>query len=115
MDSMYSMLDVIIVLCGVYILYNFYLLRFKGEIKESLLLPKDIQVKKCKDKAGYIAEMSPKVLLYGIVVVICGILGMTESQMGLLGKLYLVVLAVFVAFTIWFAVQTKKSVKKYWP
>ena len=115
MNSAYSFMDVIIVLSGVYILYNFYLLKFKGEIKESLLLPKDIQVKKCKDKAGYIAEMSPKVLVLGCAVTICGLLGMAETQMQLLGNWYLLVMAVFLAAIIWFVMESRKAVKKYWP
>lgn len=115
MDSAYSLMDIIIVLSGIYILYNFYLLKFKGEIKESLLLPKDIPVKKCKDKAGYIAEMSPKVLVLGIVITICGLLGVAETQMQLLGNWYLLVMAVFLAVIIWFVVASRKALKKYWP
>lgn len=115
MDSAYSFIDIIIILSGFYILYIYYLLKVKGEIKETLLLPKDTPIKKCKDKNAYISEMAPKVLVYGIIVVICGLLGLSESQMQLLGKWYLLVLVVFLCATIWFAGQTKKAVKKYWP
>lgn len=115
MDSAFSFIDIIIVACGVYVLYVFYLLKTKGEIKESLLLPKDFAVNKCKDKAAYIAEISPKVLVYGIIVVLCGVLGLCESRFGLLGNAYFIVLAVFLAVTIWFALEAKKAVKKYWP
>lgn len=115
MDTAYSFMDIIIVLSGVYILYNFYLLKFKGEIKETLLLPKDVQVKKCKDKAGYINEMAPKVLVLGIVVTICGFLGMLQTQKQLLGNWYLLVMAVFLAAIVWFVVASKKAVTKYWP
>lgn len=115
MNSAYSLMDIIIVLSGIYILYNFYLLKFKGEIKESLLLPKDIPVKKCKDKAGYIAEMSPKVLILGIVTTICGLLGVVETQMQLLGNGYLIVMAVLLAVIIWFVLASRKALKKYWP
>ena len=57
MNSMFSLMDLVIAACGVYILYVWYLLKFKGEIKENILLPKDVPVKRCKDKAGYVAEM----------------------------------------------------------
>ncbi|MDO4521597.1 MAG: hypothetical protein Q4B57_00460 [Eubacteriales bacterium] len=115
MDSMFSMIDIIIAACGVYILYIWYLLKFKGEIKESMLLPKDLPVKKCSDKAAYIAEMSWKVLLYGIVVLLCGALGVWQDTYGSLGIVYFGCLVIFVGVTIWFALQTKKAVKKYWP
>lgn len=114
MGSMFSMMDIIIAACGVYVLYVWYLLKFKGEIKESILLPKGLNVKKCKDKAAYIAEMAPKVLIYGIQVVLCGILGIMEDSYHLLGNWYFLVIAVFVAVTVWFCMQTKKAVKKYW-
>lgn len=115
MDSTFSIIDIIVIACGVYILYVYYVLKFKGEIKETLLLPKDVLAKKCRDKAAYINEMSPKVLIYGIIVVLCGGCGLLESRLGLLGSFYLAVLAVFAAATVWFAIQAKKSVKKYWP
>ena len=35
--------------CGLYCLYGYYLLKFKGEICSSILLPKDVNPKKCKD------------------------------------------------------------------
>ena len=115
MESMFSLMDLIILGSGAYILYCFYLLKFKGEIKEGLLLPKGTVVKKCTDKAAYIEDMAKKTLFYGIAVVICGCLGALETQTGLLGKWYLIVIAVFLAFTAWFAVVSKKAAEKYWP
>ncbi len=115
MGSTFSFIDIIIIICGGYVLYVYYLLKMKGEIKESLLLPKDISAAKCKDKTAYIAEISPKVLIYGVAVVIFGILGLSESQWGLLGyNIYLVVLLAFAVATVWFARVSKKAVKKYW-
>ena len=34
MDSMFSLMDLIILGSGAYVLYCYYLLKFKGEIKE---------------------------------------------------------------------------------
>ena len=115
MDSMFSLMDLIILGSGAYVLYCYYLLKFKGEIKEGLLLPKGTNVKKCTDKAAYTKEVENKVLLYGIAVLICGGFGVLETQTGLLGKWYLVVIAVFLAVTFWFAWVVKKSGEKYWP
>ncbi len=115
MDSMFSLMDLIILGSGAYVLYCYYLLKFKGEIKEGLLLPKGTNVKKCTDKAAYTKEVENKILLYGIAVLICGGFGVLETQTGLLGKWYLVVIAVFLAVTFWFAMVVKKSGEKYWP
>ena len=80
MDSMFSLMDLIILGSGAYVLYCYYLLKFKGEIKEGLLLPKGTNVKKCTDKAAYTREVENKVLVYGIVVLICGGCGVLETQ-----------------------------------
>lgn len=114
MDSWYSLIDIFIFGCGVYLLYCYYLLKVKGEIKEGVLLPKGTSVKKCKDKEGFIQCMAPKLLIYGIAVVLCGALGMLESQMRFMGNWYLAIMAVFLAVTAWFAVAEKKALKKYW-
>ena len=114
MDSMYSMFDLIILVCGIYVLYTWYLMKFKNEIKESLLLPKDVSVKKCKDLSAYIKEMSPEVLIYGLMVVLCGAAGILEDNYHVLGWGYLVMIAVFVAVTVWFILMARKAVKKYW-
>ena len=39
MDSMFSLMDLIILGSGAYVLYCYYLLKFKGEIKEGLPAP----------------------------------------------------------------------------
>lgn len=115
MGSMFSLMDIVIAASGVYILYVWYLLKFKGEIKENLLLPKEVPVKKCKDKTAYINEMAPKVLIYGCVVIICGAVGVAEDTFHVLGNAYLLMLAVFLIMTVWFVSQSKKALKKYWP
>ena len=114
MGSMFSMMDLLIAGCGVYVLYVYYMLKFKGEIKETLLLPKGTNVKKCKDKEAYIAQMSPKVLLYGVVVLASGIFGVLEDQYQLLGNGYLLVIVVFGGFTVWFGLMSKKAFNKFW-
>lgn len=111
---MFSFLDLIILISGIYVLYAFYLLKFKGEIKESLLLPKGLSAKNCKDKAAYIAEVSPKLLLFGIAITICGALGIAEDQWQFLGNYYLIVMAVFLAIIVWFGIVISKAAKKYW-
>ena len=115
MNSMFSLMDLVIAACGVYILYVWYLLKFKGEIKENILLPKDVPVKRCKDKAGYVAEMAQKVLIYGCVVTVCGAIGIIEDMFHVFGNTYLIMLAVFLAVTVWFVMQARGALKKYWP
>lgn len=115
MDSMYSLIDIIVLGAGLYLLYAWYLLKYKGEIRESVLLPKGIEAKKCKDLDGYAADVSPKVLVYGLVTAGCGALGIVDTQWGFLGNYYLIIIGIFLVVTVWYTVQSKKAVKKYWP
>lgn len=115
MDSMFSLMDLIILAAGAYVLYSYYLLKTTGEIKEGIFLPKDTDVKKCKDKDGYIRAVSGKVLIYGISVMVCGALGVLETQTGILGNWYLLLIAAFLGVTIWFAKVNQDLVNEYWP
>ena len=115
MGSMYSLMDILVFGCGLYIIYAYYMLKVKGEINGSLLLPKDTNVKKCKDKKAYISEIAPKLLAYGISVTVCGGLGLLESYKGFLGKWYLVLIAALLVVTFWFALTSRKCAEKYFP
>lgn len=115
MDSTFMIMDVIIALFGVYLLYVYYLMKFKGEIKESILLPKGVSIKKCKDVAGYISEMAPRVLAYGIIVTLNGAAGIIMDVYHTLRGIYPVMMVIFAVGTVWFVWQMKKVMKKYWP
>lgn len=110
---MYTILDMIIIGCGIYVLYGYYQLKTKGIIKEGLLLPKGLSPKRCKDKDGYIADMAPKLLIYGIIMLVCGVVGYLQSLFQKYDALYLVMLVAFLGVTIWFSKQTKKAIAKY--
>ncbi len=58
--------------CGIYCLYGYYMLKFKGEIMQSLFLPKDTNMNKCKDLQGYCKEAQIPAFVLGIVVLIYG-------------------------------------------
>ena len=53
MDNIWSFLDIIFVGAGVYMLYAWFLMKKKGEIKQEVLMSKDIELKKCKYLEGY--------------------------------------------------------------
>ena len=52
MSGLDGIFGIIGVGCGLYCLYGFYMLRFKGEIVQSLFLPKDVNSKKFSDLKG---------------------------------------------------------------
>ncbi len=106
--------DGVIIFFGCYIFYIYYLMKVKQDVREGMLLPKGYSFQRCKDKEGYIREMGPKLLVYGAEVLLCGVAGFVEDTYGNLGIVYLVVMVLFVVLTIWFAIQARNAVKKYW-
>lgn len=114
-SSLMGLMDGMIVLCGVYILYLSFVMIRSGEVKENALMPKDVNVKKCKDAAGFIRYMKAKQLLLGIFAVISGAIGLAQDY----GKLhspalYLGTIVVFVSCAVWYSVAVKKAVKLFW-
>lgn len=113
MAGFYSMIDAVVAAFGVYMIYGWFLLVTKGEVKEGLLLPKEMPFKRCRDKAGFISYVKTKLLLIGIATVACGILGLVNDFTGLLGGWYILVTLIFVALMIWFGATVKKAQKLF--
>lgn len=114
MGNMYLLVDVLFVGCGIYVLYAFYLMKAKGEVKENVLMSKEVSIKSCKDKAAYIAYMAPKLLIFGVVLVIVGAVGFADDYFKFLGMGILIVQALGLGVIIYFAVVSRKSVKMFW-
>ena len=115
-NSIWSVLDVIFVGAGIYVLYGWLMLRIKGEIvTTSILLGKDVELRKCKDLDGYKAYIAPKMLIFGIAAVLYGAAGLVNSYVTPLpGAVYGAVMALFLVVLIWYAIATRKGVQKFW-
>lgn len=86
----------------------------KGEVFQSVLLPKEVNLKDCKDIKAYIKEAAPKVLILGIVVTLWGICDLACTSFGvdnltLFWATFIIVLVVLA----WFGITTGKLRKKY--
>jgi len=58
MNGMEGIFGIIGIGAGLYSLYAWFQLKFKGIINTSILVPKDTNIKKCKDKEAYRTEAS---------------------------------------------------------
>ena len=76
MDNVWSIMDLLFAGAGLYAIYAYYLLKTKGEITTSILMSKDVDIRKCKDIEGYKAFVAPKILIFGIAALLYGILSM---------------------------------------
>jgi len=114
-NSMFRLMDFMVLGCGIYLLYAYYLMKFKGEVKENLFLSAETKWAKCKDKKAYLAYMAPKTLIMGITTAVSGALGVINDYLNLLNwQVFLGVTVVFFAVVVWFGVIIKKSVKLFW-
>ncbi len=115
MNSMFSFIDIVVVGCGLYVIYLYIEMKKTGKIRESMLLPKGLDVKKCKDVDGYIRQIGPKQLILGIIALLCGVAGLLQDFTGILNYyVYLATLVVFFVYAVWYTVFMKKVIKKFW-
>ena len=64
--------DLIIAGVGVYLLYSYFLMKKEHEIPSSFVAEE--QIKKCRDKDGFISYMLPRTLLFAVGSMASGIL-----------------------------------------
>jgi hypothetical protein len=114
-DSIYALMDAVIVGSGVYVLYLYYVMVKSGTLQENALMPKSVNVKKCKDVEGYIQFTGKKQLIFGIVAIICGGIGLLQDFTQKVGIVpYMVAITVFFVYALWYAMQVKKATKLFW-
>ena len=101
------------VVCGVYCLYAYFMMRFKGKIIGFILLPKGVDVKKCKDHEGYCKEAQFPVLIMGIVAVVYGCADLYTTYAGGSKLLTGIMIVVLLVVTVIYAAWTQKINKKY--
>lgn len=114
-NSMFAFMDLIFVACGAYILYAYYLLMAKNEVKEGVLVPKGVTIKKCKDFEGYKKYMGPRVLIFGIYACVMGGIGLYQDYVTPIPTyIYLPLYVLFFVVMILYLVATKKAEKLFW-
>lgn len=114
MTSAFSFMDLIILGGGIYILYGWYLLVFKNEIKPGLLIPQNLSPKACLDPEGFKKYMGPRTLIFGLSAVASGAIGLFQDFAGSVPPaVYWVFFVLFLAVVIWYMIATKKAQKMF--
>ena len=114
MTDMGSIFGIIGVACGLYIFYAVFRMKTEGIINETILVPKNTDMKKCKDKAAYIREAVPKMIVLGVVVLIYGCVDLYNSYVQPIGNgIFWTVLILLLVAIVWFGLSVSKMNKKY--
>lgn len=79
-NSIFSLMDVLVAACGIYVIYLYVEMIRTGKIRESMLLPKGLNVRKCKNPSEFIRYVGIKQLIFGISALLCGVVGLDRKS-----------------------------------
>lgn len=113
MNSVWGIIGIIVLICGVYALYAFIKMKTTGEINASLLLGKEYTYKKCKNKDAYVKKAGPALLVFGIVSLAYGIIDVVHCYVQPMTVVDTVGMIVFFIVLVAFAVYTTRLKKEY--
>ncbi|MFV0361596.1 MAG: hypothetical protein ACK5LL_00690 [Suipraeoptans sp.] len=109
----FEFLSYILIFGGLYCIYNFYKMRFLKDLSNSILLPKDVNPDKCKDKEAYIKKTSPPLLALGLSVLFNAGLDLYNTNVGGLEVLTIPSYVIVIAVIVWVAIVVRKYNKEY--
>lgn len=110
MDVM-TIFDAVITIFGVYMIGAAFKMKKTGEISSAVITAEEIR--KCKDKKGFIAFIYWKEALFGALIVLVGILGIINDQVVSLGAFNIVEMLVFLAAFLWFQSQLRRARERF--
>lgn len=115
MGDIGGIIGLIGLVCGLYVFYALYRMKSDGKIPASVLLPRDTNPEKCKDKKAYIREVTPRMAVLGASAVLYGAVDLYNSYVGEIAQvLFWAVLILVLAVLVWFGITVKKINQKYY-
>ena len=108
-----GIIDAIVFCCGIYMLYQTYIMRRDGVIPQGFYINKDMTLPKDADIAGFILDMYWKGIIAGVSACVSGILGLVSAEMAGLQLFATIFSFVFFGILVVFIVLLKKAQKKY--
>ncbi len=111
----YVIIDLLVIVCGIYIIVQYIMMTRSGTIRQNMLMPRDLQIKKCKDVDGFIQAVAGKQLILGISALICGAVGVIEdSRTSPNVVISFIIMVVFVVLCFWYGFASKKAIEEFW-
>ena len=108
-NQLFAIMDFIMVGAGVYLLFAWYLLQFRNEIREGVLVQQG-WAKKCKDIEGYKKYVGPKLLIFALCALASGGIGLYSDYVRPVNSvLYMGLTVFFVVVLVIFVRYIKKA------
>ena len=112
-DRLFNLIDIIVFGFGFYALYSAYVLQREGKIIRTFLVFKETDVEACTDLQGYANFMAPKLWALGGIMILYGAASMVNTYVVNIGTLFGVMMVVFLLALIWYGLEARKAVNKY--
>ena len=106
-----AVFDIVIIGFGIYMIVAGVKMKKTGEISSMVLAEEEL--KKCKDKDGFINYIYWKEAIFGAVMAVTGILGLVNELVKSLGKFNYVEVVLFLAVFLWFWRELGAAREKY--
>ena len=111
--SMFGFMDIIVLGCGVYGIYSWYMLVKKQEIKKAFLLGGDSRVEESTDFQGFADCIGSKLLIVSIAMIVFGAVSAVNDYVQSLGAVIWIALVGFFGILVWYCVQLRKANQMY--
>ena len=108
-NSMFGFMDIIVMGCGAYGIYSWYLLVKKLEIKKTFLIGGTAMPEDCKDVQGFADFIGTKLLIFSTVMVVFGGISAINDYVQSIGFVMWVLMAMFFAVLVWYCIQLRKA------
>ncbi len=108
-----NIFDLLITGSGLYLLYAAVALKVKKQITKGVMVSKDVDVERIRDKEGFIQYMFPKVLLMGLFTVGFGMTNLLGARMHWPSWVSIVAIVAYLLTLIGFSALTMKAGNKF--
>ena len=112
-DSMFILLDYVMIAYGAYALYAAWKLRGTGEIPSGVW-SKDFPLSRCKDKEGFVRFFVPRLTVTGVLVLLNGILGVIgDRNKNAPVAMSIIPMVLILIVLVWYIIFTRKAQKQF--
>lgn len=113
MSQIWGFLGCVVLFAGIYALRAYFLMKKRGTIDGSLLLGKDVSVKKCGEPQIYMKKAGRALLIFSLAAIVYGGTDIINCFVYPIPKADMILMLIFVCVLVWFGVYTGKLKQRY--